>query len=759
MKTISTLEFFNFKRRRLAISNNYAIILVITGSIEIEHNNTIYHLSEDDIFVLNPYDETAFFSLEYNIVLMLIIDRNKIEEMIEESWTLKYISDLSSVSEERRLIHIRKEILNIIRAFYEKRNYYEMYINQITLGLINYLSDKFADDSVSKDIIQGKIEDKRIADILNYINKNYFKDLSLNDISKEHYISLPHLSRIFKKQVGLTFTDYLNEVRLKNIMTELPRSDESILKIVLSHGFSNLKSFYNVYNKHYDTPPSAYRQNSTPLHKKSTEENDFQILAIDKAINQLSKKLVLSTGQIINPQTTKYLSLNIGTSRNSGLSIAKKIIKAGYGNIQITSTIKEEIEELNERIGFDYILFALNAEKLESPNLKSKRKLDLFLWLDFVLAQRLIPIFRLEFKPKESRNFINFFIECSNRYGNRQMENWHILFEFASSKDNETDCMLNEYFIMYKRLKFLNPYIKLGIDSISSLNEGGTRIFSYIYNNLVRLCCEPDFVTYSAIYSEMNDIREKDENFYQEINRYPKKVLERLNFLLRSLTEKEPEIFLDEWNTLSSSNEVVAGTFYRTALITKSILDLSDKVSAISFWLSAGIENVGKDSLCLYLYGLLKKPVFFLLELINKIGDEILLYDNDILLSKNNDEYQLLLMNPCYIDPSYSIDKYIIDNNRISLSIVLRGFEKENREYAIKKYTLDKDHGGIYNEQLKLGSIEEFDNEFQSYLERIVTPKIEIIKEEINYEFTVNTNLTINAIEIYNFKKLNTIFM
>ena len=99
----------------------------------------------------------------------------------------------------------------------------------------------------------------RFKKILEYTNANYKEDLSLEIISNQYGLSREHLSRTFKKYIGITFSEYLDNVRLYNAYRDLLNSDYSITEIAFNNGYPNVASFINKFKKIYGTTPYKYK--------------------------------------------------------------------------------------------------------------------------------------------------------------------------------------------------------------------------------------------------------------------------------------------------------------------------------------------------------------------------------------------------------------------------------------------------------------------------------------------------------------------
>lgn len=80
------------------------------------------------------------------------------------------------------------------------------------------------------------------------------------NIAQLHNISCEHLSRIFKKNLGLTFKEYLYSIRLTHACRLLLHTNKSTLEIALEAGFPDLRSFGRQFDRVYHMTPKEYRK-------------------------------------------------------------------------------------------------------------------------------------------------------------------------------------------------------------------------------------------------------------------------------------------------------------------------------------------------------------------------------------------------------------------------------------------------------------------------------------------------------------------
>ncbi len=88
----------------------------------------------------------------------------------------------------------------------------------------------------------------------------YQDDLRLEDLSQQLHISRHQLSELINTQLGLSFSDYINQYRVKEARHLLERyPDRSIKEILYDVGFNNRTSFHKHFKKWMGQTPTQYR--------------------------------------------------------------------------------------------------------------------------------------------------------------------------------------------------------------------------------------------------------------------------------------------------------------------------------------------------------------------------------------------------------------------------------------------------------------------------------------------------------------------
>ena len=101
---------------------------------------------------------------------------------------------------------------------------------------------------------------KNIQLALEYINANYAKQLSLEQVAEQVYLNPDYFSRIFKAETGQTFVNYLTDVRMQHAIRLLENTALRVQTIAQQVGYYNASYFSTAFKKKYGMSPYEYRR-------------------------------------------------------------------------------------------------------------------------------------------------------------------------------------------------------------------------------------------------------------------------------------------------------------------------------------------------------------------------------------------------------------------------------------------------------------------------------------------------------------------
>ena len=98
---------------------------------------------------------------------------------------------------------------------------------------------------------------------MQYIETHYYEKITLDQLAEMVYLSPAYLSRIFKKETGTTFNDYLIQVRIGKAKSLLHHKDLRVTDIAEAVGFDDQSYFTKVFRRIVGVTPLKYRQQVT----------------------------------------------------------------------------------------------------------------------------------------------------------------------------------------------------------------------------------------------------------------------------------------------------------------------------------------------------------------------------------------------------------------------------------------------------------------------------------------------------------------
>ncbi|MBC1489638.1 helix-turn-helix domain-containing protein [Listeria sp. FSL L7-1485] len=761
------------------ISNYLTVFLMFNGSAVVTVGEKEYWLNQDDLLVINPRQQYQVKSTSDNLLLSLRIAKKPITPQFKENW-LPFIECSTNGSETEnaeKFQQLRVALAHLMAAYFKQNDETEIETYQHFFTVLTLLVKNFKKEYLPVPTITENLADERMSQLLEQIQKNYSQPISLESLAEMSGISYYYLSRSFKKQVGVNFTEYLNQIRLMHASEALVSTSQSVLKVAFNSGFSNAKNFYDIFKKQYGLTPANYRKKYSLAknpEKQQTKDDDFQEITGAAALQELARYLVEKDIEDENAGIEQRLQLVLPKESQQNYRCIKKIIKIGPAGEGLANSVQRELCILQKDLRFDLIQFEGFCEETNFEN-------DVFLvseyilnnqWFDFLVSIQLKPMIQL-YLPEHYTENADVQLWCDkqlkiirhflNRYGRDEVGQWYIQWSLPKGTSiwNESSRWGYRYF--YRKLKQLVSECKVGLMSIRSLDEKEYQQYQIFIQEQGSKRCLPDFISFHADPYASTTIKDQHALRFKD---YQQKILHRVKSVIeKSQAEQEtnysewmPELFLTDWNTLVGEGNTFSGTFFRSALILESIVELSKEVRGIAFWLNIKVKerqtHTREDSsLSVFLYEELRRPLFFSLFFLNHLKGELVASGNGYLLTRNQGQYQLLLYNSSYLDPLYSVDTFQVQYQTKKMKIHLKGLPIGN--YLIREYVLDKDHGGIYNDWIRIGGQAELDYELQKYLEQKIAPKFELKKEQIDlFGYELEATLTLNACQLYLFQPL-----
>lgn len=760
-----SLEIRKEVEKREHFHQDIELIYVLDGSMTVKLGDQKSELKADDVLVINANKKHFLEAQDKNLLYVRLGIAYPIVSDIFQSVDIIFWCD-SSKENDQRYDEVRKALKDLLGK-YLKEGQTEIsfgYISQC-YKVLEIMALHFLVQTGDKENITDKdrFED-RILQINNYIRSNYAQDISLKDLSEKLFLSIGYLSRFFKKNYGMSFAEYLTNIRLYHAVEDLLYTNVPITHVAYDNGFTNAAVFNKAFKKAYGETPSSFRKKAVSEKEESkTETYDPQ--------TQLRVLSILKDGVVEEKNSEEeidYIGVKESVKIEKRLKpIWNKVMNIGPARDLLRSEIRDHVILLKEALKIEYVRFwnifsdgmLLNLSEGEEYNFSRVDSI-----LDFLLQNAIKPHIELGAKPRYIQKSVQVRIKEADgiieeldldlwkkfmeafmkhlvlRYGQEQTNSWRMELWWDESIERSLENKkkyIRKFNETYRVIKKFCPLMEVG--------GYGLRGNFFQEEGLLELWQEekikPDFLSVimyayvrgteeEGVFSKRNTDTEAMKNTVLALREY-----------MEETGMKDTKLYITEWNLTISDRNYMNDTCFKGAYIIKNYLDFYGLTQMAAYY--AGTDRMSEyydsNELLFGGRGLLTKdgiwkPAFFAFEFLNRLYSYFVGKGENYLISANgHGSYGIVCHNMRKLNYNYYFSKedelekeqmwkYMEDQKQLDLKIELE--DVEAGEYQLKIYRINYYNGNVLGIWGEMGFIKDVDREDIKYFRRVCEPKM-----------------------------------
>lgn len=728
------------------------LIFILEGNALVKLFDKEYSLSKDDIILINSSSLHSIYCDFETIIGHVYYSYQTLADVLNNE---NFLFLCNSTEDVKHSYHELRELLGKLVYFHIFKNRKSNCMEKSLLyKLLDCLIEHYLLPNMMIDL-KNTSDDERMQKIIHYINKNFQSGLSLSQLAKELYVSASTLSRLFRKQTGIYFGDYVNQMRIRYAIKDLLYTDKNITKIAVDCGFSNPSVFNKVFRENYNLTPSEYRgRKKEEANKKILEDEVLR----EKLWNELKQKEELTD---IFP---KYGKITIKTDADKSIPYEKKwnkVINIGSVYNLTLANLQYHTLYLTEQLGFTHVrLWNVFSKKLminDGITIGAYNYDNINIIFDFLVSHHIIPFLDfgkrpdtavrregqsvfyeeeyIEFQSKKAWEAMleDFVLHIIKRYGKNEVEQW--IFEFSCDRIHakESYCYLDNNYnytdifeYAYFMIKRLLPNAQVG-GPMGIIHWDQQFLINFLKTCKIKGCV-PDFLSF-VLFPYIT----KEEKGGVVYKRSPETFFEiqEISMIKQVMKETKMEssrLYITEWNQSLSNRNYLNDSCFRAAYFTKKISEIWDAVDLLCIWMgsdwvssyydSVRIANGGsgmltKDSI--------RKPVYYSFAFLNCLGEQLVEKGENYIITKNGKQNYHIL---CFYFKWYSSNYFLReedgtepscmgdifeDSKPLELEIIMKNMPSNGR-YTIKKRTINQKNGSLLDEWEKF----QFESELES---------------------------------------------
>ena len=234
----------------------------VGDSIIIDENNI--NIKFEKMNLLPDYNPSIYVKLTRKNEIQEMAKRynNFINTCKDENINPKEVIQLSIKIAESLLDLLKSSNLEDDKIFKKFYRYFKESETYLMLEYVMFRYFKCIEILVKMDKInKSKIYSKKICE---YINNNIEEKINVSKISTQLDLSPTHTSRVFKEEMNIDLSVYIQKVKMEIAASYLKNKDLRIKEIAQKLGYTDQLYFNRVFKKFYQKSPKQYRiENST----------------------------------------------------------------------------------------------------------------------------------------------------------------------------------------------------------------------------------------------------------------------------------------------------------------------------------------------------------------------------------------------------------------------------------------------------------------------------------------------------------------
>ncbi|MFP2237484.1 helix-turn-helix transcriptional regulator [Pseudescherichia vulneris] len=743
-------------------SNALTLLWLLEGSAELETQDQRQTLGANSLTVINRNQRFQLTSSSPNATLQVTLSGPWLTRLYNDIFSHEYhIPDESSGSWPQcdELRHLLRQLLVVTLINHPSR--YRLEAQRWLSEILLLLTTRFQQPARISQRSDNPGWSKRITQVVERIDASFTRRITLAEIAEAEFVSEAWLSRLFRKEVGVSFMQYITTLRLEKAADALRLTNRPLHQIALEQGFASTRMMSDLFRRYHQMTPREFRRlrqsaSSGARIRPAINDSLFPV-AVDKLFSLLNEPETRGwepSPLTLHQQQERVVDLRELTPRAAPLRHTRVMITLRELDDLLREDVRRELESLDAQIpvhGIDisepFLSSRLFASGWDDPLMAGYacwyNLHQIFSWL---AEKKWIVLLHTGLTTRSDllRQFLK---QSINHFPPEVTAGWQFVWHWSAQASDET--RENVWQTQRAALREFLPKAKFGLwhrFAVSPLPLADEAIFQS------RLLREADFLACPADANELLNLTELDPTRLAFTENYPVQKIRQIQSALRQQQISLP-LWLLSWNTLTGNTRATNGWFFRGALLMHNLLGLSDQVWLAGFWLNSGLQGEARandtldtSSLALQYNHGLPRPIYWVLWLWQRLRGDVLVNDKNLLLLRHEDRYLLLLRNTMVFNPWLSSEEAFIQRFRQQYRVQLRGL---SGAWRIKSHLYDQHNGALYPLLDAFTVASGPDEEIWRWVRHKARPTLAVRDEHLYDSWQIADSLESNALVLY----------
>lgn len=253
------------------------LLMFIKGKVTCNFENASLQFKAGDMYILNSHEVHETKCTRNAVYLVVHIDPTRMCHYVPTFDQLSFSLIFDPEDQVKAMAHeqLRIHLLEILRQTREEEDGAWMLERQARLFAVAALLVKHFSQPLAVEQTRLQRSDMtRLEPVLGYVQLHHEQEISLEDAANTMGLNKEYFCRLFKKNMGVSFLQYVYQVRANAVCRELETTDDPIGQIAERHGFRDPKMLNHYFREIYGCTPSEKRKFFREVSLEDTEDDE-----------------------------------------------------------------------------------------------------------------------------------------------------------------------------------------------------------------------------------------------------------------------------------------------------------------------------------------------------------------------------------------------------------------------------------------------------------------------------------------------------
>lgn len=731
-------------------------VLQGTGRVYFSDLKTAYILHENDLFAVNSFEVQDFELDAGSAALSFFVSPGFLGTVAPELLQYRvscrsflYLKDKQPVFDV-----LRRDLAQAFQAIYKQAGSAGGCSTSSAAAILEDLSRYFLDDS--QPIEKGGVQDT-LKRMTRYIQEHCRERITLDDLARHTFLSKTYISRCFTRYFGVSFTGYLELLRL-SAAVRLLAGEGTLAEIAEESGFPDVNAMTRAFKRYRGVTPGEYR------HARTAGRPEPQGMELRGEGSGLFASLLAYADLPAQAEQSalrlQELPVDAAARGEPFSSHWKRLLNVGYARSLTDARVQRELRSLQQAVGFEFLrvkgvldddMCLLRLDMNGQPVMNYTYVDE---GIDFILSLGAKPMLELGFMPSllaknaSSRSMRGGLISApqdlarwqeliarlmehlTGRYGVEAVSSWLLApwlpVEFADlglGVSREEYAQI--YVASYRAIRAAVPTAL--ITGPGSVNF--TACWPWYREMCTRHGCMPDVLTFHS-YAAVGEHEEDGMKLIGNNESFPFAVSGDEDFLAHETAQiraalrrdglEHMPLILEEWSNNIWQRDLCNDTCYKSAYLFKNILENNQALGAMGYFaLNDRLDEIPPSGQTfhggfgLYTQDDIPKSACRALELLAHMGDRLLAQGDGYTVTRRGGEWQIFLYNYHHYDLLYryrhvanmtATDREQVFVSRDPRAFFIRLKNLPEGAYRVRRYGITRESGSSYDAWVRMGA-------------------------------------------------------